>query len=127
MNEPDALNPAERPAAVGSTQASRFATYAPLWQLLQYVRPHRKYAALTLLFGTIGFLLSFVYPWIIGNVVDLTLAPAVRDMSEAQRTARLLRLTELAGVTAALHALVLYGRGHFNVHLGDAIVTDLRK
>ena len=43
------------------------------------------------------------------------------------RQHELLRLSQLAALVAALHALVVYGRGHFNVHLGDSIVTDLRK
>ena len=30
-----------------------------LWRLLSYVPPHRKHAALTVLFGVIGFALSF--------------------------------------------------------------------
>src|SRR5262249_24444570 len=42
------------------------------------------------------------------------------------RRANLLHLTEFAALTAILHAVVVYGRGHFNVHLGDGIVMDLR-
>ncbi|HXU60796.1 MAG TPA: ABC transporter ATP-binding protein, partial [Polyangia bacterium] len=99
----------------------------PLWQLLRYVRHHRKYAWLTVLFGVTGFLLSFVYPWIIGWTIDLAAAPAARRLPLAVRGARLLRLTEVAAATGVMHALVLYGRGHFNVHLGDGIVTDLRR
>ena len=94
----------------------------PLWKLLAYARPHRKYAAITILFGTMGFLLSFVYPWIIGNIVDLVVTPAGPG-----RLQRLRWLTELAAVTAVLQALVVYGRGHFNLHLGDAVITDLRR
>ncbi|MDB4991725.1 MAG: Lipid export ATP-binding/permease protein MsbA [Myxococcaceae bacterium] len=94
----------------------------PLWRLLGYVRPHRKYAVLTVIFGTSGFLLSFVYPWIIGNVIDLSQQPG-----QPGRIDRLIFLTEIAAVTGLLHALVVYGRGHFSMHLGDAIVTDLRR
>jgi subfamily B ATP-binding cassette protein MsbA len=91
------------------------------------VAAHRKYAALTVLFGVTGFLLSFVYPWIIGSAVDLVTVPAMQRLPLAVRATRLIHLTELAAVTGVMHALVLYGRGHFNVHLGDGIVTDLRR
>ena len=42
----------------------------PLLQLLGYARPHLRYAALTLAFCLGGFFLSFVYPWVLGEVVD---------------------------------------------------------
>jgi subfamily B ATP-binding cassette protein MsbA len=116
-------------AAAGAAPAAEAAARAtwPLWQLLRYVRHHRKYALLTVLFGVTGFLLSFVSPWIIGWTIDLAAAPAARQVPLAARSARLVRLTELAAATGAMHALVLYGRGHFNVHLGDGIVADLRR
>lgn len=100
--------------------ARELAGLRPLWRLLHYVGPHRKYAILTVLFGTAGFLLSFVYPWIIGNIIDLALS------KQPGRLERLLQLTEMAALTALLQALVVYGRGHYNMHLGDAIVSDLR-
>jgi subfamily B ATP-binding cassette protein MsbA len=94
----------------------------PLWRLLAYVKPHRKYAALTILFGTAGFLLSFVYPWIIGSVIDLWHAP-----TGSNRIDSLVWFTQIAAITALLQALVVYGRGHFSMHLGDAVVSDLRR
>ena len=96
---------------------------SPLLQLLGYVRPHARWAALTVGFGVLGFVLSFAYPWIIGSVVDLVTTPG----PIAARAARLVTLTELAAITALLHAFVVYGRGHFNVHLGDSVVNDLRR
>lgn len=98
----------------------------PLLQLLGYVRGHGRYAALTVVFGTAGFLLSFVYPWIIGSAIDLVAAPGP-EVTAGERTERLLELTELAAATGLAQALVVYGRGHYNVHLGDSIVTDLRR
>jgi subfamily B ATP-binding cassette protein MsbA len=96
-------------------------------KLLGYVRPHRRYARLTVAFGVLGLILSFAYPWIIGSVVDLASADAASGPSLAAREARLVHLTELAVVTAFLHAAVVYGRGHFNVHLGHGIITDIRR
>ena len=103
------------------------AAWAPLLRLLGYVRPHRRYAALTLFFGVIGFGLSFVYPWIIGAAVDVIVAPASAGLTFEARTARLITLTELAALTAIGHAIVVYGRGHLNVQLGHAIVVDIRR
>ncbi len=97
----------------------------PLLRLLSYVKGQRRWAALTLLFGVLGFLLSFVYPWLIGAVVDLVLG--VSGAPLAARKERILELTGLAIATAVMHAIVVYGRGHFNVRLGDAIITSLRK
>ncbi|AKU97463.1 Lipid A export ATP-binding/permease protein MsbA [Labilithrix luteola] len=96
----------------------------PLFQLLRYVRPHRKYAALTLGFGILGFALSFAYPWIIGTVVDVVTSPL---LTFAQKKAKLVTMTELAALAAILNAAVVYGRGHFNVHLGHGIVADIRR
>lgn len=93
----------------------------PLSRLLRYVRAHPAPAVLTVLFGTSGFLLSFVYPWIIGGVVDLIQSTA------PGREQRLLWLTQLAAATAFGHALVVYGRGHFNAKLGASVVADLRR
>jgi ABC-type multidrug transport system fused ATPase/permease subunit len=100
-------------------------------RLLGYVSRHRRYAVLTIVFGAVGFALSFAYPWIIGSVVDAVVAgppssPAA-GVSMATRRLRLWHYTELAALTAVLHAVVVYGRGHFNVHLGDGVVTDIRR
>ncbi|MDX2088693.1 MAG: ABC transporter ATP-binding protein [Kofleriaceae bacterium] len=95
-----------------------------LLQLLRYLRPHGKYAALTIGFAVLGFSLSFAYPWIVGNVVDALAHPS---LSYAARQQTIVRMAQLGVITAALHAVVVYGRGHFNVHLGNGVVTDLRR
>jgi subfamily B ATP-binding cassette protein MsbA len=81
---------------------------------------------LTVAFGALGFVLSFAYPWIIGSVVDNVLATRA-PTTLAARTARLATLTGAAALTAVMHAVVVYGRGHFNVRLGHAIVVDIRR
>jgi subfamily B ATP-binding cassette protein MsbA len=105
---------------------STIGTLGPLLQLFRLMRGHRKYVILTLIFGTLGFSLSFVYPWIIGSVIDTVVAPAP-GLSWLARRARLIWLTELAVGAALMNAIVVYGRGHFNVHLGDGIMVDLRR
>jgi subfamily B ATP-binding cassette protein MsbA len=93
------------------------------------VRPHRRDAVLTAVFGVAGFLLSFAYPWIIGSVVDVIVAPASASMARtaAARQTALVHYTELAAATAVGHAVIVYGRGHFNVRLGDGVVTGIRR
>ncbi len=102
---------------------SRRARY-PLLALASFVRPHRRYATLTVLFGIAGFALSFVFPWIIGAAVD-TIASSATPL--AVREHRILYLAAVAAAVAVLQAIVVYGRGHFNVHLGDGVVTDIRR
>ncbi len=99
----------------------------PLLRLLGYIRPHRRYALLTVGFGILSFALAFVYPWIIGAAVDAIVAPASAGLTFEGRAARLLTLTELAALTAVGHAIVVYGRGHLNVRLRHAIVVDIRR
>jgi subfamily B ATP-binding cassette protein MsbA len=101
-------------------------TFAPAFRLLRYVGAHRSWAALTLVFGTLGFLLSFVYPWIIGSIVDLVQSSKA-SATRGGEIARLWELAELSVLTGIGHAVVVYGRGHFNVRLGSAVVTDLRR
>jgi subfamily B ATP-binding cassette protein MsbA len=95
-----------------------------LRQLLRYLRRHKKYVALTVAFAVLGFSLSFAYPWIVGNVVDALAHPS---LSHAARQRTIVHMAELGVVTAVLQAIVVYGRGHFNVHLGNSVVMDLRR
>jgi ABC-type multidrug transport system fused ATPase/permease subunit len=78
-----------------------------------------------MLFVTLGFTLSFVYPSIIGSVIDTVVTPVAAPWVE--RRNRLVWLTELGLVAALMHAIVVYGRGHCNVHLGDGVVVNIRK
>jgi ABC-type multidrug transport system fused ATPase/permease subunit len=96
----------------------------PLRLLLHYVKPHCKYAVCTALFGSAGFLLSFVYPWVIGEVVDLL---AQGGEPNRVREARLWQLVQIAALSSVAHGVVIYGRGHYNTVLGSGIVTDLRR
>jgi subfamily B ATP-binding cassette protein MsbA len=68
-----------------------------------------------------------VYPWIIGSIVDLVPRPGARSLIQGESKTRLFELTQLAAITGLGHAIVVYGRGHFNVRLGSAVVCDLRR
>lgn len=99
---------------------------ATLLRLLGYLRFHKAYTVWTALFGSAGFLLAFVFPWIAGAIIDLSTG-ATGVASEESRTLKLLWLTGVAGLSGLLSAIVVYGRGHCNTLLGDAVVADLRK
>ena len=111
------LDPQARPVRLG----------APVRRLLGYVTRHRKYAGLTALFGVLGFALSFAYPWIVGSVVDTVAAPRGSAALLEERTRHVFHLAVLSLLIAVGHAIVVYGRGHFNVHLGHAVVSDIRR
>jgi subfamily B ATP-binding cassette protein MsbA len=99
-----------------------------LSKLLRYVPKHKKYAALTAAFGVLGFSLSFVYPWLIGDAIDVIVGSGRGSpAAPSSPVGSLSWLTGMAAVTGLLHALALYGRGHFNIRLGDGIVWDLRQ
>jgi len=119
--------PRTGPHAAPRTEERPEPALGPLLRLLGYIRPHRRYALLTISFGILGFGLAFVYPWIIGAAVDVIVAPASSGLTFEARTARLITLTELAALTAVGHAIVVYGRGHLNVRLGHGIVVDIRR
>jgi len=122
-----AIEPHTRARASGAGVRAANAARSPLLRLLGYVGPHRKYAALTVCFGVLGFALAFVFPWIIGSAVDVIVAPRDPGFPLEARVAALIRLTELAALTAVGHAVVVYGRGHFNIRLGHGIVADIRR
>jgi subfamily B ATP-binding cassette protein MsbA len=98
----------------------------PIRELLRYVSHHRLYAVITVSFGVMGFLLSFAYPWITGNIVD-TIASSAPLSGPDPRFGQITHLAQLGVLTALGHALVVYGRGHFNVRLGHRVVSDIRR
>jgi subfamily B ATP-binding cassette protein MsbA len=126
MSSPSsALAGLERLSPARTSRITRLAAM-PLFRLLEYVPRHSRDAILTAFFGILGFSLSFVYPWIIGSAIDLVTGGAAAQPLAA-RHQRLVVLTELALLTGCLHAVVLYGRGHFNARLSEFIVSDLRR
>jgi ABC-type multidrug transport system fused ATPase/permease subunit len=115
-----------RPTTVERSRPWQKVRDSSLWRLLRYVPLHRRPAIATLCFGVLGFLLSFVYPSLIGSAVDLVAGAGKGALGAADRQ-RLLQLVACALLTAAVHSIVVYGRGHSNVQLSNAIVTDLRR
>ena len=131
LREPALREPAQRESRVEPTSfqpspPTGQVPFGTLRKLLRYVGHHKKWALLTAAFGVMGFLLSFVYPWIIGSAVDLVVGTSAETTLEQRRNS-LIWLTGSAALTGLLHAAVVYGRGHYNIQLSDSIVTDLRR
>jgi ABC-type multidrug transport system fused ATPase/permease subunit len=127
QNPSNTLTVAEAPLRAPAESSARD-SLRPVFALLRYVPRHRTSALLTVLFGVLGFLLSFVYPWIVGRVVDIATAEG-RDFARATGAGfdELRFLAQLSAATAILQALVVYGRGHYNIRLGESIASDLRR
>ena len=98
-------------------------------RLLNYARRYKTLLILTLTMGVMGFAVTFVFPWLIGSVIDKVIAPAAAgDPVDAAARARwLLILLIIGAVTAMLSSIAVYGRGHLSVKLGNRIIADLRQ
>jgi subfamily B ATP-binding cassette protein MsbA len=100
-----------------------------LERLWRYARIYRSLLLWTVLAGMAGFVLAFVYPWLIGNAIDTVIAPRgkAQQWSNYERFRYLMMLTSVGLVTAGLHAGVAYLRGHTTVKLGHRIAHHLRR
>jgi ABC-type multidrug transport system fused ATPase/permease subunit len=97
-------------------------------RLAAYVFAEKKLLALTVITGILGFAVTFVSPWLVGSLIDdVIAAPAERRLSDAAQMQRLAALTSISIVTALLYAVAGYGRGHFNMKLGNRVVTAIRR
>ncbi len=100
-----------------------------LRRLLGYTRRYPRLVTSIVISGAAGIALAFVYPWLIGTVIDTVVAPQ-GEWVDADRESRLrmLRMLTGIGVAAALaHSVVLYIRGHATVTVGNRIARDLRR
>lgn len=99
---------------------------ARLWR---YARSYKGLLVASVISGTAGFLLAFVYPWLIGNAIDTIVAPRgeAAEWSESERFRWLMTLTGVGVAAACCHAAVAYIRGHTTVKLGHRIAHHLRR
>ena len=100
-------------------------------RLAHYVLLNKGLVAITMLMGMLGFLVTFVYPWLIGSLIDDVIAPqpdAAGNLPSPEQRMQWLVVLGILGVATALgFALSGYGRGHFNLKLGNRIVTQIRR
>lgn len=99
---------------------------ARLWR---YAKSYKGLLAATIIAGSAGFLLAFVYPWLIGNAIDTVIAPRgeAAEWSHQERVRWLMLLTGIGLAAACCHAAVAYIRGHTTVKLGHRIAHHLRR
>ena len=100
-------------------------------RLLGYARRYKTLLILTLTMGVLGFAVTFVFPWLIGSMIDWVIAPRPGPDGAlpppADRARWLILLLIVGAVTAVASSVAVYGRGHLSVKLGNRIITDLRQ
>jgi ABC-type multidrug transport system fused ATPase/permease subunit len=97
-----------------------------LGRLLRYSMAYKPLVAMTILMGIAGFLLAFVYPWLIGSAIDTVIAPR-NPLPFEQRKHWLLCLAAMGAAAAGAHSIVAYTRGTCTVKLGHRIAHSLRR
>src|SRR4051794_530090 len=96
-----------------------------LRSLVGYAKRYRTLLTVTLVMGVLGFAVTFVFPWLIGNAVDRVIAAGAQPPDARYHWLRFL-LAVGAGVVLT-SMVAAYGRGHFTVKLGNRIIADLRQ
>ena len=94
-------------------------------RLFGYARRYRALLAATIAMGVLGFAVIFVFPWLIGTMVDRVIN--ARDITPAQRADWLIYLLMIGVATAFVSSVAVYGRGDLSVKLGNRVIADLRQ
>jgi subfamily B ATP-binding cassette protein MsbA len=122
-------------ARAASTRLFVSSSYRSLHQLLKYARRYKALLSATLGMGILGFAVIFMFPWIIGTVIDKVIEPAAQGglagggliESQHERAHWLLLLLMTGGATVVVSSVAAFGRGHLSVKLGSRIIADLRQ
>jgi subfamily B ATP-binding cassette protein MsbA len=101
-----------------------------LRRLAGYLLANKGLLLITVVMGIVGFAITFIFPWVIGSLFDYVIlakppkggAPPTLE----QRWNWLLVLFGISVVTAFLFAVAGFCRGHYNMKLGNRIVTAIR-
>ena len=90
-----------------------------------YVWAERRLMAFSTTFGVMGLCLPFVYPRLIGLVIDSVIVGKTRSgvlLTNPERGHELLIISIFAGLTALAWSVVGYAKGHFTLQWGDGVV-----
>jgi len=101
-----------------------------IFVILRYAWTNKGLLFAVILMGSIGFAASFIFPALIGSLIDHVIQPrAINGIlpTMAERLHHLWILTGIAVITAVLFGISGYGRGHLNMKLGYRIALMLRK
>ncbi|MGN6371299.1 MAG: ABC transporter ATP-binding protein [Phycisphaerae bacterium] len=99
-------------------------------RLTRYCFAEKGLLALVVITGVIGFSITFIFPWLIGTLIDRVVAPRpIHGVlpTTAQRYHELAILTLTGLVAAVVVAITGWGRGHYTMKLGNRIVCKLRQ
>ncbi len=100
-----------------------------LVRILRYAWSNKPLLLATILMGAVGFGATFIFPALIGSLIDNVIQPRYVDghlPTMAQRLHHLWVLTGIGVATAVLFGIAGYGRGHFNMKLGYRIALMIR-
>jgi subfamily B ATP-binding cassette protein MsbA len=97
-------------------------------RLVVYARRYKLLLLSTLAMGMVGFAIIFLFPWLIGTVIDEVIGSASSNGGDsAERAHWLVLLLIVGGITVPVSSVASYGRGHLSVKLGNRIIADLRQ
>jgi ABC-type multidrug transport system fused ATPase/permease subunit len=96
-------------------------------RLFHYIWAERRLMVLSIFFGVLGLCLPFIYPMIVGSVIDSVILAHPVASAPDPRVHRLVMLTIAAAITAVVWATVGYCKGHFTLQLGNHVVTLIRR
>ena len=103
--------------------------YRYIRRLLGYLLANKGLLAIALVMGSVGFAATFVFPWVIGSLLDVVIQSrpvngVVPSMEERVRW--LIMLVAISAVTSVLFAVSGYGKGHYTLMLGQRIAMQVR-
>ena len=111
------------------SEAARNSRRRYLRRLAKYVFANKPLLAIVVIMGSLGAVLPFAYPYIIGHLIDDVIVPQPVHgvaLTSAGRTHSLIVLITMAAATAVLFGITSYGR-HFMVKLGNRVVVQIRR
>jgi len=103
--------------------------YPYLRRVMRYAWRNKGLLIATILMGTAGFGASFVFPALIGSLIDNVIQPrSVNGIlpTLVQRWRHLWVLTGIGVITSVVLGVAGYGRGHLNMKLGYRIALMIR-
>ncbi len=100
-----------------------------LRRVLSHAANYRTLLILAIVASLINLVLIFVFPWIIGSLIDHVIAPAALSgpTDAAQRLHKLWVITFIGAGTAIGFSFITFIRGHCTVKLGNRLIADLRR
>lgn len=100
-----------------------------LRRVLSHACNYRALLILAIAASLINLVLIFVFPWIIGSLIDHVIAPSALsgDSNAVHRLHKLWVITFIGVGTAIGFSFITFIRGHCTVKLGNRLIADLRR